>query len=258
MPRLLSAARSAASVLGIVLWLLLFGVPVLHLLVIPATWVFRSRRLAWVSAYMKLMSNGIFALLRLGGAHFTRNGVLPTESPILIVMNHQSLVDILTGIVMARADVPAFVTRRRYAYGIPVISPCVRLVGSPVIDPKRARLTAIGLIEQTARENARSFLIFPEGHRSPDGRLLPFKSAGVQAVLRGRRMPVYLVVTDGASTARRFVDIVFNVDGLRGHSEVLGPFEPPADAEVGEFVSGLREQMAARLAARRETYRAAV
>jgi 1-acyl-sn-glycerol-3-phosphate acyltransferase len=99
-------------------------------------------------------------------------------------------------------------------------------------------------------------LIFAEGHRSLDGEIQPFQTAGVLTVLRERRLPVYLVVTDGFWSARRLVDFVFGVGTIRGRTEVLGLFEPPAATDaLPAFVEGLRETMVAHLArtrARRE------
>jgi hypothetical protein len=55
---------------------------------------------------------------------------------------------------------------------------------------------------------------------------------------------VYLVVTDGFWKSRRFVDFVFSIPGIRGETEVLGPFDPPADVEeLPAFVEGLRARI---------------
>jgi len=244
--------RSAVAVAAIVFWIGVIGLLWLELLVRPAIRLRPRRRVALISRYMKAIFRGIFALLHWGGARFVRRGALPTERPILVVMNHQSLLDIGTVTLLSSGEVPAFVTRRRYAGGIPVISACVRLLGSPVIDPRRAPLGATAVIEEAARREPRSFLIFPEGHRSGDGALLPFKGAGIESVLRGRRMPVYVVVSDGVWTARRFVDFLFKVHTLRGQAEVLGPFPPPEDGTRADFVRQLRQRIAARLAEWRE------
>jgi 1-acyl-sn-glycerol-3-phosphate acyltransferase len=92
-------------------------------------------------------------------------------------------------------------------------------------------------------------LIFAEGHRTLDGEIQPFETAGVLTVLRERRLPVYLVVTDGFWAARRLVDFVVGIGKIRGETEVVGRFEPPADTDaLPAFVNGLRETMIAHLA----------
>ena len=74
-------------------------------------------------------------------------------------------------------------------------------------------------------------LVFPEGHRTRDGEIQPFHTAGLEIMLRERPLPVYVVVTDGFWTCRRFVDFLWNMDRIDGRTEVLGPFDPPADGE---------------------------
>jgi hypothetical protein len=100
-------------------------------------------------------------------------------------------------------------------------------------------------------------LIFAEGHRTWTG-IQPFQTAGVLIVLRERPMPVYVIVTDGFWSARRLVDFVLGAGRIRGETEVLGPFEPPADTDaLPAFVEGLRETMIAHLAEMRRRRAAA-
>jgi 1-acyl-sn-glycerol-3-phosphate acyltransferase len=101
-------------------------------------------------------------------------------------------------------------------------------------------------------------LIFAEGHRTLDGEVQPFQTAGVITVLRERHMPVCLIVTDGFWSARRLVDFVLGVGKIRGETEVLGLFDPPADTDaLPAFVDGLRETMIAHLAQMRRRRSAA-
>ena len=77
----------------------------------------------------------------------------------------------------------------------------------------------------------------------------PFQTAGVLTILRERRMPVWLVVTDGFWSARRLVDSVLGVGTIRGETEVVGVFDPPADDEaLPAFLEELRTKMVAHLA----------
>jgi 1-acyl-sn-glycerol-3-phosphate acyltransferase len=186
--------------------------------------------------------------MRLGGARLRRSGTVPTASPVLVIMNHQSLLDIPTAGLMSSPLVPWFVTRKRYQYGIPAVSPCLRLMGCPVIDPAVPR-ESLKTMRQAARALEHGMLVFAEGHRSRDGEVQPFQTAGVLTVLRERHIPVCLVVTDGFWSARRFLDSVLGVGRIRGETEVVGVFEPPADdAALPAFVEHLRETMIAHLA----------
>ena len=222
-----------------------------RLVVYPLLFLRPSRRLAITSTYFRGMSHGILFCMRVGGATLRRTGTVSTAAPALVLMNHQSLLDIPTAGLMSAPLVPWFVTRRRYHYGVPAVSPCLRLMGCPVIEPRDRRQSLKTMI-RAARELEHGMLIFAEGHRSRDGEVQPFQMAGILAVLRERRLPVHVVVTDGFWQARRLVDFVLGVGKIRGETEVVGTFEPPADADaLPAFVESLRERMVAHLAAMR-------
>jgi 1-acyl-sn-glycerol-3-phosphate acyltransferase len=138
------------------------------------------------------------------------------------------------------------VARRRYGRFVPAVSLCIRLLGSPLIDPDNRKET-LRVLRQSMRDQAHGILIFPEGHRTRDGEIQEFHTAGLEIMLRERRVPVYVVVTDGFWTCRRFVDFLFNIDRIDGRTEVLGPFDPPAEGDLKPFVERLREEMVGRL-----------
>jgi 1-acyl-sn-glycerol-3-phosphate acyltransferase len=239
----LRGARSLVSVLLVGAWFALMSLP-LRLLALPGAFLFPSRRFRIVGLYMKATSSGIWALLRLGGARVRRVGRLPTREPVLVIGNHQSLTDILQVTLLATPFVPAFVTRKRYERFVPLVSASMRLLGCPIVDPKRDPEGALEAIRRGARELPHGVSIFPEGHRSRDGRVLPFRLAGAEAVLAERPMPVYLVVNDGAWRVGRLSDLLFRVHWIDAYSEVLGPFAPPAEpAERTAFLRSLRERL---------------
>ncbi len=241
-------ARSLISVLLVGLLFLVASVP-LRLVVLPGARLFPRFRFLFVSAFMKGMAHGIFGLLRLGGARFRRRGTLPTATPIVIVANHQSLTDILQVTLLAHPRVPAFVTRRRYQRFVPLVSASMRLLACPIVDPKRDPSGAVEAMRWGARELPHGLVIFPESHRSVDGAIRPFRPAGLEASLRERRMPVYLVVNDGVWRVRRLADLLFRVHLIDARSETAGPFDPPEDeARLPEFIAGLRERLVDRLA----------
>lgn len=251
---MLSAIRGVRSLLSVLLVGLLFLLmsPVLRLAVIPGAWLFPRRRFLLVSWFMKAICHGIFGLLRLGGARVRRRGTLPTATPVVVVANHQALLDICQVTLLAHPRVPAFVARRRYARFVPLVSACIRLLGCPVVDPKRDAAGAVEAVRRGARELPHGMLIFPEGHRSVDGAVRPFRATGLEAALRERRTPVYLVANDGVWRVRRFADLLFRVHLIDAWSEVMGPYEPPADdAGLPDFIAGLRQALVDRLAERR-------
>jgi 1-acyl-sn-glycerol-3-phosphate acyltransferase len=192
--------------------------------------------------------------MRLGGARFRREGVLPTGSPAAIIGNHQGLLDIMQITILGTPFAPAFVTRTRYQRFVPHVSACIRMLRCPMIDPKRDRLGAVKTIRRAAQDLPNGLLIFPEGHRSRDGEVRPFRTVGVEAMLRAKRMPVYIVVNDGLWHARRLVDSLFRIHLIDAWSAAYGPFEIPEDkAEIPAFIEHLRQEIIRRL----EEHRAA-
>jgi 1-acyl-sn-glycerol-3-phosphate acyltransferase len=224
----------------------------LRLVVIPGAWLFPRHRLRLVSWHMKAISWTTFTILRIGGGRFRRRGVLPTSSPVYVVANHQAILDIMQVTLLARPYAPAFVARTRYRRLIPQVSACIRLLGCPMVDPRRDPEGAVEAIRRGARELTHGLLIFPEGHRTRTGEVGRFRTAGLEAMLRERRLPVYVVVNDGMWQARRFKDAIFRAHLMDGWSEVVGRFEPPEDdAELAAFVDRLRDVIVERLAAHR-------
>jgi 1-acyl-sn-glycerol-3-phosphate acyltransferase len=245
------AVRSFASMVLVGLYFAL-GSLVLRLGVVPASRLWPRHRYRITSRYFKIMAGGIFAFLTLGGARFRRRGTLPTTEPIFIVANHQSLVDILQVALMAQPWTPVYVTRRRYARWIPLVSATIRLLGCPVIDPTQDPRGSLVAIRRGAQEAPHGLLIFPEGHRTRDGHVRPFRPGGIETMLISRRLPVYLVVSDGGWRVARFTDLLWRVHLIDYESEVLGPYEiPEARDEVPAFAGSLRERIVSRLAERR-------
>jgi 1-acyl-sn-glycerol-3-phosphate acyltransferase len=257
----LQVLRLAGNVVGLSLalfWLLVVGGLVLPLFVIPASWLFPRFRLHIVSWFMRFMSHGMLAGISVGGARFRQSGVLPTDGAGLIVMNHQSLLDILFATLMGRPFAPAFVTRARYARRIiPIVSTSIRLAGCPVIDPRRNPVAAIETLKNAVIGAKRTLLIFPEGHRTRTGEVLPFKSGGMIAMLTEARLPVWLVATDGCWRSPTLLDFVRHLHLVRGETELVGRYDPPADpAELPAFCERLREDLIAHLAVMRARHEA--
>ncbi|HET7295257.1 MAG TPA: lysophospholipid acyltransferase family protein [Vicinamibacteria bacterium] len=249
----LRALRGGLAFVAALLWM---GGPcalLLYPFVLPVGAMWRAKRRGLVSWYMRFVVRGILFFFGLGGARFQWSGRLPTREPCLVVGNHQSQIDILIATMMGDPFVPAFVPRRRYTHWyIPLVAPSIWLLECPVVDPKRDAMGAVEAMRRGALENRHGILIFPEGHRTLDGEVRAFKAAGTIACLEARRVPVYLFVTDGYWKGRRLVDFLGNVPRLRGYTEVLGPFEPPAeDAALPAFVDGLRHRIVERLLERR-------
>ena len=247
MTRLLRRGFGALIFVVLLLWIALVATPSLAFGVAPAARLWPEQRLQFLSSWARLACRVVLGFLRLGGARFSRVGEVDTRGPGILVTNHQSLLDIPTIVLMSRPWVPAFVARNRYARrGIPVIPLGLRLADCPVIDPGD-RNAALAVLRQAIRRD-RTLLIYPEGHRSGDGKLQRFHPAGLLAMLEERRVPVWLVATDGFSASRRLIDFVWNVHRIDGCTEVIGRYEPPALAEdLPAFVARLHADLGAHL-----------
>lgn len=242
--------RQIRSALSLLLTLFVFvpGGLYLYLVLIPATALFPGRAKRWRAAFIHGMAHSLLAGLRVGGARFRRIGHIPTEGPCVVVGNHQSLADPAVLISMSKPWVPAFVARERYGK-VPVVAESMRWAQCPLIDPTRDARGAVVAIAAAAGRLEHGLLIFPEGHRTLDGEVRPFRSSGLIAILTTRRMPVYLAVTDGLWVNRRLVDFVFNIHKMHGVTEILGPFAPPEEeAAIPAFVDGLRDTLVGHLA----------
>lgn len=123
------------------------------------------------------------------GAKLTFRGFerLPKDRPIILISNHQSLFDIPPIAWGFRNHHPKFIAKIELGKGIPSVSYNLRHGGSVLIDRNKWR-QALREIEKLGRyieNNNYTVSIFPEGTRTKDGTMKPFKSAGVAALLKG-------------------------------------------------------------------------
>jgi 1-acyl-sn-glycerol-3-phosphate acyltransferase len=220
-------------------------------------WPRHRDRLMW--SFMVVMGGWVLAIFRMGGASFRRRGRIPAGiGPRLVLMNHQSILDVPTIFLLTYPEIPQIVTRRRYGRHVPLVSLMLRILDYPLVEPEIDPRGAIATLKKAARRGPPGVLLFPEGHRSRDGSIGPFETAGIRVLLGERPVPVFLIVTDGFWVAPRLVDFAFRVHRLQGETEVLGPFQPPATtAEIPVFVERMRATMIDHLAQMRAQRRGA-
>ncbi|MGV6830188.1 MAG: lysophospholipid acyltransferase family protein [bacterium] len=119
---------------------------------------------------------------------------IPTNRPLIIVSNHQSMYDIPPIIWYMRKYHPKFISKKELGKGIPSVSYNLRHGGSVLIDRKNPKqsLTAIKEFAKIIKEKNRTAVIFPEGTRSRDGHPKPFKTKGLETLFQ--EIPNALVV----------------------------------------------------------------
>jgi 1-acyl-sn-glycerol-3-phosphate acyltransferase len=256
-----TAVRAARSLLFCVTYLthlLLVMGPVQTLILAPWVRLRPSRAGAVWGAWQRAQGRWVLALARhLAGVRVEVSGAIPPVSCIL-VMNHQSLLDIPIAFSLVTGPTPLVPTRDRYLKA-PVIGPLLRLAGHPVVaqgrPPTAQERAGLQAAVEALGRGERSFLIYPEGHRSTEGRLRPFMTGGLRmAFAHAPGHPVYLALLEGLAHARTFADLALRIAGTRARVTVLGPFAVPADAaEHDAFIAMLRERLVETLAAHRES-----
>lgn len=110
---------------------------------------------------------------------------LPENVPVIIISNHQSMWDIPPIMWKFRKHHPKFIAKKELAKYIPSISYNLKYGGSVAIDrnnPEEA-VNKIKAFAHFINENNFSACIFPEGTRSRNGEIKPFKISGIQALL---------------------------------------------------------------------------
>lgn len=208
-----------------------------------------DRRVPILGSWIQAMATFVMGSLgRIGGARLPEpERVVPTGPGILLVMNHQSVLDIPLLVKTVEHGYPRIVTRARYHRFIPLISHMVRLYQYPVVDPsanRRELVASLASLKREARESDVPIAIFPEGTRTRDGEIGPFKKRGLDYLLKTRDWRVYVFVADGFWRTARLKDFMKGVAGLQGRMAYLGRLEwPDPEADTGPFIDDLREMM---------------
>ncbi len=155
---------------------LLFGVPTAIIGLFD-----RSRRaLAWgANAWGKLIMRASGCRLVIKGYEHVHDG-----EPKFFVGNHQSALDIPVMLVALGGRV-SFLAKRSL-FDIPVFGWVLRLNGYVPLNRKNARkdhARLVRMLEDLARHPI-SYCVFPEGTRSMDGQLLPFRRGALKICQR--------------------------------------------------------------------------
>jgi len=242
--------------LFLVLLILLLCDPVQRLVVAPAARLLPSRRVWILTRWQQFLAWFVLRTLSwVGGAHIPRLPRVPAHPGTLVIMNHQSVLDIPLVVASMDGMYPIIVTRRRYFRWIPLISHMTRLYQYPLVDPTANATEARKMLAElaaSAREATTPVAIFPEGTRTRNGAIGRFRTRGLQEMLSQRPWTVWVIVADGFWERAKMKNFVAGIGRIHGRVEALGPFdweEPGADSQ--EFIAGIRERMVNRLASMR-------
>jgi len=211
-----------------------------------------------LSAWVKWVSRTTSAIIeRIGGTRMSAP-VIPLEPGVLVLMNHQSLLDILVIFKMFGGDYPRIITRRRYRTGIPLVSYMLRLYDHPIVDPGLGRREQFLALRELAVTSTRPIVIFAEGARAKDGAMQSFVTGGLKILLSARAWSVYGVVLDGLWRSGRLGDYVRNAASTKASAESLGPFAFDHERDDADaFITSIHQQMQDKLQAMRDSPSAA-
>ncbi len=202
-----------------------------------------------LTSWARSFAAGVLGLARrVGGAAIGPLPAIPGGPGVLILMNHQSLFDILVAFRCLEGTYPRIVTRRRYAKGKPLISHMLRLYDHPLVDPDDRSSEQLRNLIRVAKESKHPLVIFPEGTRTRNGNIQPFRRPGLRAILRARPWTVYLLVIDGFWRCARMRDFPREISGVDARFACVGPIsweDPKGDADA--FTQEVRETMLTKL-----------
>ncbi len=219
---------------------LLFADVVQRLIVVPLVWVAPARRNRVLEVWLRGLGLAMISGVRfIGGGKFGPLPTIPFAPGVLVLMNHQSLLDIPIVVRSVVGGYSRIVTRKRYTTGVPVISRMIKLYEYPVVDPKGGLKGQIKMLRSVARDPRTPIVVYPEGTRSRDGELLPFQRGVLDTLLRHLQWKVYVLTADGTLPCGRLKDMLSGVHTVRSRVTVSGPFDTPSDSK--DFPAWLEE-----------------
>ena len=134
--------------------------------------------------------------LNILGTRFSFNNpyAISTDQPLILVSNHQSMYDISPILWYMRKHHVKFVSKKELGKGIPSVSYNLRHGGSVLIDRNNPRQAFPAMMKfgEYIETTKRAAVIFPEGTRSKDGTPKPFKTKGLEILIK--KMPSALIV----------------------------------------------------------------
>jgi 1-acyl-sn-glycerol-3-phosphate acyltransferase len=130
--------------------------------------------------------------LRIAGGHH-----LPKTGPALIIANHQSYFDpLMIGLVARR---PLVYLARRTLFRNPIFAALIRSLNAVPIDQEGVGKEGIRTILEQL-QLGKPVVVFPEGGRTPDGKIQPLKP-GIHLLIRRTQAPIVPVGIAGAYDA---------------------------------------------------------
>lgn len=141
----------------------------------------------------------IRAGLAMAGVRVEVSGLerLDPNQTYIFTPNHQSLIEVPLCVTYLKRNIAYLGKKEVFKY--PIFGHGIRLIG--VVSVDRSNTTAAVESARQATENLRrgkSYVVYPEGTRSPDGRLLPFKKGAFMMAIDAA-VPIVPISISGAT-----------------------------------------------------------
>ena len=152
----------------------------------------------------------------------------------VVVSNHPSTLDIFTHITALPVSI-RFLTKTEL-FRIPVFGRVLKVLGLPRIDRKNASANFEKINESISKviKNKNSIMIFPEGKRSNQKDLLPFKK-GAAYISKDFKLPIIPVVTHNAHNLMRKGEVWLRSGEIT--IEILNPINHSEELTVEEMTT---------------------
>jgi len=136
-----------------------------------------------------LFANGV--KVRLEGLEHLRG-----EGPYILMSNHQGSYDIFA--LLGHLPIHFKWLAKKELFSIPFLGWAMKSAGYISLDRQGTRETVEAMNEAAEKiKDGMSVIIFPEGSRSPDGRIQPFKKGGFTLAMKSR-VPIIPIALDGS------------------------------------------------------------
>ena len=159
-----------------------------------------------------------------------------TSKSYVVVSNHPSTLDIFTHITALPVSI-RFLTKTEL-FRIPIFGRVLKVLGLPRIDRENASANFEKINDSILKviENKNSIMIFPEGKRSNQKELLPFKK-GSAYIAKDFDLPIIPVVTHNAHNLMTKGEVWLRSGEII--IEIMDPINNTTDYTVEELTSNI-------------------
>tara|TARA_B100001564_G_scaffold356109_1_gene369640 strand:+ start:516 stop:1244 length:729 start_codon:yes stop_codon:yes gene_type:complete len=180
--------------------------------------------------------------LKMVGINLTISGLekIDKSKSYVVVGNHPSTLDIFTHIYGLPISI-RFLTKSEL-FRIPIFSRVLKVLGLPRIDRESTTLDLNKINDsiQSVINDGNSIMVFPEGKRSNQKNLLPFKK-GAAHIAKDFNLPILPIVSHNAHKLMIKGKVWFISGDI--HLDVLDPVNPNDDLDIEKITEVLFERI---------------